>query len=121
MVDRPKSLVLIGASRLGKTEWARSLGRHAFCGGLFNIDQIHEDVKYAVFDDVDINFFPHYKNWFGAQAEFTATDKYRGKKNLIWGKPMIWCNNDDPRQGKDVDVAWMDANCIFVNIHTPLF
>ena len=38
--------------------WARSLGRHAYFGGLFCLDEPTEDVDYAVFDDMqeDSNF-----------------------------------------------------------------
>lgn len=114
-------MVLIGATRLGKTEWARSLGPHCYFGGLFNLDEFRDDVLYAVFDDVDIDFFPHYKQWFGCQQEFTATDKYRAKRSVKWGKPIIWCSNDDPREGKGIDRAWMNANCVFVQVHAPLF
>lgn len=120
---RPKSLVLVGPSRTGKTEWARSLGDHIFFGGLFNMDKIGDDVKYAVLDDIDINFFPNYKSWCGGQAEFEVTDKYKGKKTIKWGKPVIWTVNpaNDPRDGKSVDRAWLTANCFFVDVLEPMY
>lgn len=120
---RPRSLVLIGPSRWGKTEWARSLGEHLFFGGLFNMDKVADGVKYGVLDDIDINFFPTYKSWMGGQQEFEVTDKYKAKKTIQWGKPCIWTvnQNNDPREGKFADRAWLRANCFFVDLTRPMF
>ncbi|UJO02123.1 Rep [Molossus molossus associated gemykibivirus 4] len=120
---RGKSLVLIGESRLGKTAWARSLGDHNYFGGLFCLDDFEEDKKYAVFDDMQggLEFFHGYKFWLGHQAQFYATDKYRGKKLITWGKPAIWCSNTDPRADKGADADWLDANCQFVFIDSKLY
>lgn len=120
--DRPKSLILVGPSRYGKTEWARSLGAHWYFNGLFNMDEIHGSVDYAVFDDVNIEFFlGQYKGWFGAQKEFTLTDKYKGKRKLLWGKPIIWCCNESPMNSKGVDSDWLEANTMVVYIANKLF
>jgi len=121
---RGKSLVMIGPSRMGKTMWARSLRQeHVYFGGLFCLDEFDADVDYAVFDDIQggIEFFHAYKFWLGHQQSFFATDKYRGKKLITWGKPAIWCSNTDPRADKGADADWLDANCEFVFIDTPLF
>lgn len=120
---RGRSLVLIGPSRLGKTAWARSLGNHVYFGGLFSLDEFSEDVDYAVFDDIQggLEFFHGYKFWLGHQQQFFATDKYRGKKLITWGKPAIWCSNNDPRTDKGADADWLDANCDFIFIDNPLF
>lgn len=82
-----------------------------------------EEVGYAVFDDImALKYFPMYKFWFGAQDTFTVTDKYKGKMTFDWGRPIIWCNNADPRADPDGDADWLDANCIFVEVpeNTPL-
>lgn len=121
---RGRSLVLIGPSRLGKTMWARSLRqKHVYFGGLFSLDEFSEDVDYAVFDDLQggLEFFHAYKFWLGHQQEFFATDKYRSKKLIHWGKPAIYCSNSDPRADKGADADWLDANCTFVFIDTPLY
>lgn len=121
---RGKSLVLIGPSKMGKTVWARSLRqKHAYFGGLFCLDEFDEDVDYAVFDDMQggLEFFHAYKFWLGHQQEFYATDKYRGKKLIKWGKPSIWCSNTDPRADKGADADWLDANCQFVFVDRALF
>lgn len=119
---RPKSLILYGDSQLGKTIWARSLGQHAYFPGMFMLDDFNKAAEYAIFDDLIGNFqsLPSYKQWFG-QREFIATDKYKGKTRIQWGKPCIFITNDDPRDtATDVDWKWISANAIFVKITTPL-
>jgi len=110
----------VGPSRTGKTSWARSLGKHFYFGGNFNMDQLSydsDDVKYAVFDDIhSLKFFPMWKFWMGAQETFTVTDKYKGKMTFNWGRPIIWCNNKDPRADPDADADWINANCIVVHV-----
>lgn len=103
--------------------WARSLGRHAYFGGMFSIDEPITDVEYAVFDDMagGIEFFRTYKFWLGHQQQFYVTDKYRGKQLVYWGKPAIYLSNDDPREDKGADRVWLEANCLFVYLDMPLF
>ena len=117
------SLILWGPTRLGKTVWARSLGKHAYFGGLFSLDESLDDVDYAVFDDISggLEYFPHYKFWLGCQSQFYATDKYRGKRLIHWGKPSIWLSNSDPRNDKNADVEWLQGNCVFLEIVEPIF
>ena len=44
---------------MGKTVWARSLGRHAYFGGLFSMDEDIDGAEYAIFDDFGgIKFLP---------------------------------------------------------------
>ena len=45
-----RSLVIFGGTRLGKTLWARSLGNHAYFGGLFSLDESLEDVENGIVD-----------------------------------------------------------------------
>lgn len=121
---RGRSLVLIGPSRMGKTMWARSLRqKHVYFRGLFCLDEFDEDVDYAVFDDIQggLEFFHAYKFWLGHQQSFFATDKYRSKKLIHWGKPAIWCSNTDPRADKGADADWLDANCLFVFVNSALW
>ncbi|QCS37574.1 replication-associated protein [Tortoise genomovirus 14] len=110
-----RSLVLYGGTRLGKTLWARSLGRHAYFGGLFSLDESVEDVDYAIFDDMQggIKFFHAYKFWLGAQTQFWATDKYKGKRLIHWGKPSIYISNNNPLEDEGIDHDWMLGNCDF--------
>jgi len=109
---------------MGKTLWARSLGNHAYFGGLFSMDEPLDDVAYAVFDDFGgLKFLPTYKFWLGHQKEFYVTDKYKGKQLVQWGKPAIWLNNVDPReeQGiRDDEIEWLNANCDFIRLDREL-
>jgi hypothetical protein len=109
---------------MGKTLWARSLGPHLYFGGLFRLDDVDtENCNYAIFDDMQggLEFFHSYKFWLGCQAEFICTDKYRGKKRITWGKPAIYLSNRDPREDKNAEADWLEANCIFCYLTTPIF
>lgn len=140
-LGRVKSLVLFGRSLTGKTSWARSLGQHVFFGELFSgamADMITPDVKYAVFDDIrgGITFFHGWKAWLGCQAEFNNKALYKDPSPIKWGRPSIWCSNKDPREEmchyvfgeryfhkgySQEDIDWLEANCIFVEINSPIF
>lgn len=80
-----------------------------------------DDAKYAVFDDMQggFKFFPSYKGWLGAQAQFTVTDKFRHKTTIQWGRPTIWLTNDSPYM--DVDTDWLQGNCFIVHLTAPIF
>lgn len=126
---RPKGLVLYGETRLGKTVWARSLGAHAYFGGLFNLDDFSESgAQYAIFDDISggFGFFPSYKQWLGGQFQFTVTDKYKHKVTVKWGRPAVWICNRDPRTewvkpGTNIDFPWMEDNCLFYELQETIF
>lgn len=110
---------------MGKTVWARSVGRHAYFGSLFSLDEpITEDTQYAIFDDFGgLKYMPNYKAWLGCQQEFYQTDKYKGKRKITWGRPTIWVANDNPLDEfglKDTEVEWLQGNCEIVFIETPI-
>lgn len=65
---------------------------------------------------MDIDFMPGYKCWFGAQDEFTMTDKYAHKRLVKWGKPLIWLSNYNPCLAKSVDRDWMEKNTVVVYV-----
>ncbi|AXB22610.1 replication associated protein [Lynx canadensis faeces associated genomovirus CL1 148] len=126
--DAVKSLVLFGEPLTGKTDWARCLGNHVYTMGIVSGDQMlkiaNPDVKYAVFDDIrgGIKFFPSFKEWLGCQAYVTVTKKYKEPKLMKWGRPSIWLSNKDPRTEMDPsDANWLEANCTFIEINTPIF
>ncbi|AMH87711.1 replication-associated protein [Pteropus associated gemycircularvirus 7] len=122
----PKSLVLYGDTRLGKTVWARSHGPHIYFCGLYSGAEAmkHDGADYAVFDDIQggIKFFHGFKNWLGAQAEFQVKVLYKDPVLIQWGKPSIWLSNSDPRYDlSPSEVTWMEGNCLFVELTAPLF
>jgi len=108
---------------MGKTLWARSLGKHAYFGGLFSLGEDTSDVEYAIFDDIQggLEFFHGYKFWLGHQRQFWATDKYKGKHLVMWGKPSIYLANQDPRMDKGADTEWLETNCTFIHLTEPIF
>lgn len=116
---RPLSLILHGRSRLGKTEWARSLGRHMYFNGYFNLDDWDSEAEYAIFDDlVNWQSWASYKQWLGAQRQFVVTDKYRRKMSILWGKPCILLANELPMFP---DPTWVRANCVIYNLQNKLY
>lgn len=121
---RPKSLILFGATRLGKTLWARSLGKHAYFPGLFLLEDFNEEkVDFALFDDLvhGMHTLPNAKHWLGGQTEFVIGDKYMKKRRIRWGKPSIYISNPDPRGECTTEMKeWMKGNCICVEIKDQL-
>uniref|UniRef100_A0AAU6S5B5 Replication associated protein n=2 Tax=unclassified Gemykolovirus TaxID=2763233 RepID=A0AAU6S5B5_9VIRU len=122
-----EGLVLFGATRLGKTVWARSLGRHYYTAGLWDLAGFDESVEYAIFDDMvnglRAGYFK-YKDWMGGQFNFTVQDKYAKKKRVNWGKAAIYITNVDPRldaNAGDIEWDWMEENCTFYEVREPIF
>lgn len=120
---RPKCLVIIGPSRLGKTLVARSFGKHSYFHGNWNVEQYNPDALYNIFDDIkgQLSAFD-FRSFLGAQHDITVTDKYHKKKTIKNGKPAIYLSNKDPlttRHGRE-DRDWLKANCIFVYVTTPI-
>lgn len=117
--DRPLSLIVIGPSRLGKTLWARSFGRHAYMKGLFDLSTLQDDYSYVVIDDLDLSRLSSYKEILGGQRDITLTDKYAKKIRIRHGKPAIVLTNEE--LPSNLDSAWMAANCIVVRIEDRLY
>lgn len=122
--DRPKSLWLCGPSRTGKTQWARSLGTHNYWNGMSCLDTFSESATYLVIDDIDWQYVTSKKQLFGAQKEFVATDKYRKKRTIKWGKPTIYCFNPDQDPWPNLSVSekeWYKLNVTQVYIYNKLY
>lgn len=120
--DRPKSLWLCGNSRLGKTQWARTLGTHIYWNNQYNLDDWNTDAEYLVIDDISWKFVPAKKALLGAQLTFTLTDKYRKKVTLDWGKPVIYlCNKDMDVYHTCDESDWLRDNCTYIYIDKKLF
>jgi len=122
-LSRPKSLVLWGPTRLGKTEFARSIGAHWYINWDWDVSQVHNEVKYGVIDDMDIKKFGYWKPFLGCQKQFTVTDKYHKKKQMEFGKPVIWLCNEDPSTWKvsEVEMKWILGNVVIVGISSELY
>jgi hypothetical protein len=125
MKRRPPSLILFGGSKLGKTDFARSLGKFCFFRGTFNqrtlVSMGVENIEYIIWDDVSWKDKAlrddAYKNWMGGQDNFTISDKYSKKLDITWGKPCIFLSNKDPMAGlPHEDQCWLRANCTIVDL-----
>jgi len=97
------------------------LGHHIYYNAMFSLENFDEGADYVIFDDYDAAKFPSYKCWFGAQEEFTLTDKYAKKRTVKWGKPMIWLSNDNPLNNPIFDPNWLQMNCIVYNLEDKLY
>lgn len=122
---RTKCLCLIGASKLGKTAWARSLQQpHMYWKGMINIDDWNPKAKVIIFDDFDWQFLPQPKILLTQAGDGTITDRYRHKTNICVSMPAILLCNDMPTDkngfGLSVDPYWSE-NMLFVTIYNKLF
>jgi len=118
--DRPKCLVLVGPSRLGKTAWARSLGRHMYWRGMTNITKWDAKASHLVFDDIEWNFIPQKKSMLTCMGAATVTDKYKGKKDIIVDKPAIVLLNEFNIDSIEESAYWK-KNLTIVKVDEPLF
>lgn len=119
--ERPRCLVLVGPSRLGKTEWARSIGRHMYFNGMFMQDLWDTRAQYAIFDDIDWKFIVNGKGWLGGQKEFILTDKYRKKMRVHWNHPVIWCTNKPLINHEGLDLDWLERNATIIHLKDRLY
>ena len=109
-------MILWGPTRTGKTLLSRSFGRHSYFSGLFNIDNIDDDADYAVFDDIQggFEYFPSYKCWIGAQAEFMHRQVPPQKKHHLGQAPASGAATMTPEQlavGRWL-VGWQCGNSV---------
>ncbi|AXH73728.1 MAG: Rep catalytic domain protein [Cressdnaviricota sp.] len=123
--QRPRSLIVYGSTKLGKSDFARNLGPHISWRRDFDLGNLidigAENIDYAIFDDIDWSNGAlkgdGYKAWLGGQDDFTCTDKYKGKFTVSWGKPCIFLTNNDPFKGlRPADANWLLGNCFMVDV-----
>jgi len=122
---RPSSLILHGASKLGKTDFSRALGPHLHFRSTMNLKTLMsvgtENIDYVIWDDVSWSDEAlkqdRYKNWLGGQDFFTTTDRYLPKADITWNKPGIFLSNHNPLKNLcHEDVSWLKANCVIVDL-----
>lgn len=127
---RPKGLVLIGPSRIGKTQLLASFGDFTYICNMWNMDAWESKTSFTIMDDVDpvdndkgMNF-AWFKPFFGAQEVVTATDKYRHKRELMNGKPLVWLSNYDLSElfKRSVDLDYIQKNMFIIHLNNrPLY
>ena len=114
--DRAKCLILWGDSRTGKTQWARSLGKHMYFRQYFSLKDWDDDCDYIVFDDMEE--MKNHKGLLCCMGETILTDKYMGKNRIFNNKPAIYlCNDKEPW----MDNIYWEQNAIFVEIRKKLW
>nr|AKP17213.1 AC1 [Dolichos yellow mosaic virus]CAI91273.1 replication associated protein [Dolichos yellow mosaic virus] len=129
---RPMSIVVEGATRTGKTLWARSLGAHNYmCGHLDLSPKIFSnDAWYNVIDDVDPHYLKHFKEFMGAQMDWQSNIKYGKPTQIKGGIPTIFLCNPGPRSSykefldeeqNESLKEWAYKNAVFVTLEQPLF
>lgn len=137
---RPKSIVIEGASKLGKTEFIISYLNHQrvqfnyIRGSLdFNKNSYNDRFKIDVYDDIsirDIKSEGLLKNIIGGQRGFNVDVKYSPKRRLSGNKLSIflcnedisfleWCNLEESCGGKEH--KYIKKNCIFINVDDKLY
>lgn len=118
---RKKSLILIGPSKLGKTEWARSLGHHMYFNHMANFkDDWDDSANYIIFDDFEWDYIPNKKGFFGGQLEFQISGKYMKVKTVQWGKCCLYLTNHTP-DVKECDFDWFRDNCLFLEVNNKFY
>lgn len=120
---RPKNLILVGGPDLGKTSWARSLGRHHYWVNRFTAGRV-KDAKYAVLDDFDTldEHAKEFKGVWGSQGRIGVKvgNGVSGHRQWEWGITSIWLFNTLPA------CLWNEngyerSRSVMVNITEPLF
>nr|AQU42534.1 replication associated protein [Papaya leaf curl virus] len=129
---RPKSIVLEGDSRTGKTMWARSLGPHNYlCGHLDLSPKVYSnEAWYNVIDDVDPHYLKHFKEFMGAQRDWQSNTKYGKPVQIKGGIPAIFLCNPGPNSSykefldEEKNSAlknWALKNATFITLEGPLY
>nr|AFV52789.1 AC1 protein [Papaya leaf curl China virus] len=129
---RPKSIVIEGDSRTGKTMWARSLGPHNYlCGHLDLSPRVYSnEAWYNVIDDVDPHYLKHFKEFMGAQRDWQSNTKYGKPIQIKGGIPTIFLCNPGPTSSykeylnEDKNSAlkdWALKNAEFITLNSPLY
>lgn len=99
---RRKCLIIIGKTKLGKTDWARSLGKHVFFRGTWSLEMMDPDAKYMVFDDIAWEFIPYKKQLLTDMGDCILTDKFLKKIPICVTCPsIVLLNKDDINPEKD--------------------
>lgn len=137
---RPKSIVIEGPSRLGKTEFILSYLTHInlhynYTRGEFNFSkQSHKNAyKINIFDDISLTKIRKeglIKDIIGGQKGFTVDVKYAPKRNISGKKLSIFLVNPDisfenycewSRNNGHKFHEYIEDNCIFIYIPDKLY
>jgi len=126
--------MLVGPSRLGKTEWARSLGQHIYQTGIWDPSVWTSVADYLVVDDLGFQYLGGLrKGIWGAQEVITVGGKFAHNRQVQWGKPLIFCCNPGEdfrymfdKSGRnsllsDSERDWYEQNSVIVNVSERMY
>lgn len=127
--DRPKGLVIISPTRYGKTKLLSCFGSFTYICNMWDMDAWEGFAAFTIMDDVDPvdnekgNNFSWYKPFFGSQDVVTVTDKFKPKKQLANGKPLVWISNYELDEifKKPTDIDYIKNNMVIVHLNRPLW
>lgn len=126
-LDRYQLLVVVGPTKLGKTQLIRSLGKHLYWKGLCKLDELkNNDYDYLVLDDIPWKFVPEgiKKSVLLGTGDCIVTDRYVKKLRVMCDKPCVYvCNPPDAYEQNvfyDCDPYWKE-NCTVVKINNKLY
>jgi len=125
--DRYDLLVVVGPTKLGKTQLMRALGKHLYWKGMVKLDDLAKltDEQYVVIDDIDWEFIPASikKTVLLGTGDCIVSDKYVRKLRVMANLPCVYICNP-PANGfslfYDSDAYWR-ANTVVVHINNKLY
>ena len=80
-----------------------------------------KDGVYGVLDDIPWETLKfNYKSLLGRQKDVTWTDKYRAKKSVRFGYPVVVCTNTVPEFSRE-EREWLVWNVDFFSIDHVLY
>jgi hypothetical protein len=106
---------------MGKTEWARSLGKHIYWMGMKDLNTWDHDAEYLVMDDMPWEFVPDKKAFFGAQRTVSLTAKFKRIRTYDWGKPLIFLCNYNPWHCWDKEPEWYGDRTVVFEITNKMY
>lgn len=123
---RPKSLVIFGDTRMGKTIFAKSIGACVYFRRHFNMKKLLKtgvsNIEYTLWDDVPWTEKAlrndGFKAWLGGEDEFEVFDRYQETETVTnFSKPAIFLSNKDPGAFlSGEDYLWLRENATIVQL-----
>lgn len=126
-LDRYDLLVVVGETKLGKTQFMRALGKHIYWKSMVRAVDLVEivDYTYIIVDDIEWRFVPESmkKSVLLGSGDCIVSDKYVKKLPVYANRPCVYiCNPPDEgfKGFWETDPYWM-KNTIVVNIVKELY
>lgn len=100
---------------------------------MWSVDEWDPTADVIVMDDIPFQFVASRKQFWGCQKEFIVTDKYRAKRKISGGLPLIFLGNEEEKWTKAKDFktdkyvltqtedAWYAANSILVECDNKFY